>query len=238
MTITLDTQVADIAVGDPGTIRVFQRHQIDFCCGGRIPLEEACTSRGLDASSVLAELRAVGAPQSDGPNWSMVPLTALIAHIQTRYHEHLRVELPRLHGMVLKVVSRHGARLPETLLPLRDTFEALQTDLLNHMHKEDAILFPAITYAEEAIGEGGVPVPIPWIEQPIDVMEREHDEAGQALETMRRLTDDYTPPDDACPTFRGLYHGLAELESDMHVHVHLENHVLFPRAIEMARRAR
>ena len=237
MLITPDTTVAEIATAVPATIAVFQRHQIDFCCGGRVPLAEACAARGLDPDVVLGDLRTSTTPAAAEPNWSDVSLTALVRHIQQRFHEPLRVELPRLEAMLAKVVSRHGTHLPEVLLPLQHTFADLETELLAHMQKEDRVLFPMI----EAL-EAGRPLPGPDAPDamlpPIAVMEAEHDAAGTALHRMRTLTGGYAPPEWACPTFRGLYYGLSQLEADMHVHVHLENNILFPRAAWLAMRGR
>jgi regulator of cell morphogenesis and NO signaling len=168
-------------------------------------------------------------------DWTKASLTSLVAHIQARFHRPLQEEIPRLRAMVDKVVSRHGARLPR-LARLQQTFAGLQHELLDHMNKEDAVLFPAIA----ALERGEAPnrsAGWTWIDQPIVVMEAEHASAGAALERIAQLTDGHVPPADACPTFRGLYHGLAELERDMHVHVHLENHILFPRAAALARSA-
>jgi len=233
MTLTPDLTVAEIATTAPATIPVFQHHHIDFCCGGREPLAHVCHARGLDVNAVLTELRAALTPAAAPTNWSEASLTALITHIQARYHETLRAELRRLGAMLAKVVSRHGAHLPETLLPLQQTFETLRDELLEHMAKEDRVLFPAIV----AIEAGG-PLPVrnvgAWIAQPIEVMEAEHAAAGAALGRVRDLTNGFAPPDWACPTFRGLYYGLAQLETDMHLHVFLENHVLFPRAARLA----
>lgn len=226
MHITRDSLVADVATGMPATIRVFQQHDIDFCCGGKRPIAEACADRGIDADRLVGELRASGALTDAGRDWRHAPMTDLIAYIQARFHGPLRDELPRLGHMLAKVVSRHGERLPETLLPLQETFQALHVELLHHMQKEDEILFPAI--AELQAGRGGPNAG--WIRQPIEVMEDDHERAGAALARMRALTGGYTPPADACPTFRGLYYGLAELEREMHLHVHLENNILFPRA--------
>ena len=234
MTLTPDLTVAEIATSAPATIPVFQHHHIDFCCGGKEPLARVCQARGLDVNAMMAELRAALAPAVEQTNWAEVSLTLLITHIQTRYHEPLRAELPRLGAMLAKVVSRHADHLPETLLPLQQTFETLQNELLDHMAKEDRVLFPAIV----AIEAGG-PLPVrnvgAWIAQPIEVMEAEHAAAGAALGRIRDLTNGFAPPAWACPTFRGLYYGLAQLESDMHVHVFLENHVLFPRAAQLAK---
>lgn len=234
MLITPDSTVADIATAAPATIPVFQQHQIDFCCGGRIPLAQACADKGIDTDAVLAELEAVSRPSTDEPAWAEAPLRDLIAHIQQRYHAHLREELPRLGAMLDRVVSRHGEHLPETLLPLQRTFEELSEELLTHMMKEDRVLFPSIVALEDghARADGDA---ARWLEAPIAAMETEHELAGAALAAMRARTSGYAPPDWACPTFRGLYFGLAQLETDMHVHVHLENHILFPRAAQMAR---
>lgn len=235
MSITPETTVAEIASAAPATIRVFQHHGIDFCCGGRIPLAQACAQRGLETDLVLTQLQAATRLPSADRTWADASLTELIHHIQTRFHEPLRTELPRLEAMVAKVVSRHGDTLPDLLLPLQATLAKLRAELLEHMRKEDAVLFPVIVALE-----AGRPLPVAdagtWLPSPIEEMETEHESAGRALATLRTLTGDYTPPEWACPTFRGLYFGLAQFETDMHLHVHLENHVLFPRAIQLAQR--
>lgn len=233
--LTPESTVAEIATATPATIAVFQQLHIDFCCGGKIPLAQACRTRGLDVEDVLAELRAAAAPPDAEPNWAEASATALIKHIQQRYHERLRVELPRLSAMLQKVVSRHGDHLPEKLRPLQQTFEALGTELLAHMDKEDHVLFPCIVGLESGKPSPGTDA-ADWIAAPIAVMEAEHDSAGAALKLIRELTDGFAPPEWACPTFRGLYYGLAQLEADMHVHVHLENNVLFPRAVALRSR--
>ena len=225
--------VGDLVAERPLRARVFESVGIDFCCGGKVPLAALCQARGLNLDRVLAELRAAVTPAAEQTNWAEASLTALVGHIQARYHEPLRVELPRISAMLAKVVSRHGDHLPGTLLPLQQTYETLQEELLDHMTKEDRILFPAIVALEN-----GDPLPMPdasaWISQPIGVMEAEHAAAGAALARIREVTDGFVPPDWACPTFRGLYHALAQLETDMHVHVFLENHVLFPRSAQLA----
>lgn len=235
MMLTPDLTIAEIATTAPATIPVFQHHQIDFCCGGTVPLAKACEARGLDLDAVLTELREAVTPAAEQTKWAEASLTAVVGHIQTRYHQPLRAELPRIAAMLTKVVSRHGDHLPGTLLPLQQTFETLQEELLDHMTQEDRVLFPAIVALEN-----GDPLPLPnvgaWISQPIGVMEAEHAAAGAALARIREMTDGFAPPDWACPTFRGLYYALAQLETDMHVHVFLENHVLFPRAAQLATR--
>ena len=233
MNITHDARVADLATDLPATIKVFQQHGIDFCCGGKLPLADACAGRGLNVDAIITELEAATASGEPQRNWEQAPMADLVAHVQARFHTPLRAELPRLTDLLAKVVSRHGEHYPETLLPLQRTFDEFQRELLDHMQKEDMVLFPAIV----ALDRGGTDetgAGWTWIAQPIDVMEAEHEAAGRALAEMRRLTEGYAPPAGACPTFRGLYYGLSELERDMHLHVHLENNVLFPRAAGLA----
>jgi regulator of cell morphogenesis and NO signaling len=237
MLITPDTTVADIATAAPATIRVFQQHHIDFCCGGKVSLSKACAAKGLSTDVVLSALRTATSPTVTERNWAEAPLTDLVRHIQTRYHAHLREELPRLDAMLAKVVSRHGDSLPELLLPLQQTFRSLQQELLAHMLKEDRVLFPFIE-GLDANGPRPLNEAASGLVAPITVMEAEHASAGAALEQMRQLTAGYAPPEWACPTFRGLYFGLSQLEADMHLHVHLENNILFPRAVWLASRGR
>ena len=144
MMITPDCTIAAIATDAPATIRIFQEHEIDFCCGGKVALKEVCATRGLDLDALLVDLRAAASPAPAEPTWDGASLTALVQHIQARYHEPLRKELPRLDAMLNKVVSRHGTHLPEVLVPLQQTFKQLQQDLLAHMAKEDRVLFPFI----------------------------------------------------------------------------------------------
>jgi regulator of cell morphogenesis and NO signaling len=152
MTITSSTLVADIVSANPATIKVFQRHRIDFCCGGKVPLGDVCDRRGLDTQALVAELDAALLRAEEATDWTQARLSDLVAHIQRRFHRPLTAELPRLRAMVDKVVSRHGDHLPETLLPLQATFAALQEELTEHMAKEDAVLFPAIIALETGDG--------------------------------------------------------------------------------------
>jgi regulator of cell morphogenesis and NO signaling len=237
MTIRPEATVSEIATALPATIRIFQQRHIDYCCGGKIPLAQACIAAGVDVDTILTDLRAAIATASPEPAWAEASLTALVSYIQSRFHEPLRAELPRLDGMLEKVVERHGAHLPETLIPLQQTFRRLQTELLAHMANEDRVLFPAIVKLEA--GDAlSIPDAADRIEAPIAAMEAEHEEAGAALALIRQTTDGFAPPAWACPTFRGLYYGLAQLETDMHLHVHLENNVLFPRAARLTERRR
>lgn len=229
MTILLETTVAEIAAAFPPTIRVFQRHGLDFCCGGKRPLAEACREHGLDAETVRGELQqTVDAAPAPVHDWTREPLDALIEHIVSYYHARLRSELDRLLPMADKVERVHGERHPE-VRGVNATLRAMAADLEPHMMKEEVVLFP---YVLRLVREGGAGMPFAT-QGPIPVMEAEHEAVGRLLETLRSTTGGYTAPADACLTFRGLYAGLAELEAELHEHIHLENNVLFPRVVEM-----
>ena len=225
MTITETTTVAEIASALPSSVRVFQRHGIDFCCGGRIPLAVACEEQGLPFAQIARAIEeSVAAPAAAERDWNREPLQALIDHIVGTYHDSLREELPRLESMAVRISRVHGAKAQQ-LARLEAIVTELSADLRVHMRKEEAVLFPAI----RAI-ESGRAAAIP-LSAPITTMEHEHDRVGVLLFELRALTGGYAVPDWACDTFRALYRGLRELESAMHVHVHLENNVLFPRAL-------
>lgn len=235
MEITTSTTVGEVAAAYPASIKVFQRYGIDFCCGGKVALGAACAEKRLEPSAVQAEIEAAvsyePAPLGD---WRDGSLTGLCAHIVSRYHFALRAELPRLRAMVEKVYKVHGENHPE-VVGITEAFRAVHEELGPHMLKEERILFPYIQEMEglRAAGETAPPPPFGSVENPIAMMLNEHEGVGEALATMRRLSDGYTPPPDACNTFRGLYHGLAELERELHEHIHLENNVLFPRAVAL-----
>ena len=231
MVITEHTTVGDIAAAIPSSVRVFQRHGIDFCCGGRTPLSVACRERGVSFDEVARAVEAAAAPaEPEDRDWAREPLRELIDHIVGTYHTPLRSELPRLEVMAAKVASVHGAKAPH-LSRIKALVSELSDDLSLHMQKEERVLFPAIRAIED---DRQLVIPIGM---PIGVMEQEHDRAGELLSELRAVTGGYVAPAWACGTFQALYQGLAELESDMHVHVHLENNVLFPRALDAARGA-
>lgn len=228
MTITESTTVAEIAAALPGSVRLFQRNGIDFCCGGRTPLAVACEQQGLSFTDVARDIEAIAAaPAPERRDWAREPLPALIDHILDTYHAPLGEELPHLESMASRVARVHGSRA-SFLHAVEQTVLELSSELRSHMRKEELVLFPAIRAI--VAGQAGMRVAAP-----IQVMQDEHDEAGALLAELRRLTGGYEAPEWACGTFRALYGGLAELESEMHMHVHLENNILFPRTLEQAR---
>jgi regulator of cell morphogenesis and NO signaling len=213
--------IGEIAAESPSSVRVFEKHGIDYCCGGKIALADACEARGIPAAELELELaQAAAAETAEERDWTTAPLDLLIDHILSTHHLYLKRELPRLRFLLGKVLAAHGANHGDSLIPLGRTFDAMREELESHMAKEEMILFPAIRN-----GFGGVG-------RPIRVMELEHDSAGRALAAMREATGDYTLPGNACNTYRALFQGLQELEADLHRHIHLENNVLFPRALK------
>jgi regulator of cell morphogenesis and NO signaling len=220
MSLTIETPVGEIASNFPLSTRVFARHNIDFCCGGGAPLQKACEKRGLNANDILDEINKELVEINTSTNWNEAPLTDLIEHIVSTYHTALKEELPRLEAMAIRVNHVHGDKDPARLQAIETIFIALKTELLEHMMKEEQILFPMIANGQGAMASG-----------PVSVMEHEHDSAGDALRKLRELTNDFTPPEIACNTWRALWHGLAALEQDTHQHIHLENNILFPRAL-------
>lgn len=229
--------VAEIATSHPEAVRVFQKLGIDFCCGGRMPLAQACEKKGLSVDETLAALEAEAARQGEIPELPTDGrLEDLVNRILETHHVFTRQEMERLRPLMAKVASVHGDRHQE-LARARALFEALCADLESHLMKEEQILFPHVVAAERAReGSGDAPGScFGTVHSPITVMEMEHERAGAILAELRALTNGYVAPDDACNSYRALYHGLAELEADLHRHIHLENNVLFPRAIEMER---
>jgi regulator of cell morphogenesis and NO signaling len=226
--VSLEKTVGEWVRERPSRSRVFERFGIDYCCGGKKPLGAACHEKGVSEDTVLAALDASDAAvQTDEIDWSQRTMTELCDHIVSRHHDRLRQELPRIEFMARKVAAAHGERHPE-LREVANVFDDLQSELLMHMRKEEEVLFPLIRQMEETdrvpsfhCGSLGMP---------ISVMEHEHDNAGRALEDLRRLTGGHASPADACNTFRALLNALEDLEADMHQHVHKENNILFPAA--------
>ena len=232
---TTQTTVRDIALEQPSSIRVFERFGIDYCCGGRKPLAEACEERSIQPEAVLAALEeaaAIGREQTR--DWSKASLESICNHIVETHHAYVRAELPRLEAFAQKVNSRHGDKQPE-LGKIQQLVGSVGEELLQHMDKEEMVLFPYVTNLERNLTSCG-PRPIGCfgaVRNPIRVMMSEHDAAGDALAKMRALSGGFTAPEWACPTYRGFYQALSEFEKDLHQHVHLENNILFPRAIEL-----
>lgn len=229
-------KVGELARDYPASIRVFQRHGIDFCCGGKRTVAEAAQRAGADAGGLLADLRQTFTEASGAVGaWDVPDSPADLAKlIVGRYHVALRSELPRLVAMANRVEQVHGAEMPQVLPALAAHVRALAAELDAHMLEEEDVLFPAIERMERA-ARRGEPIAPRDLAGVVEAREEEHTAAGERLAALRALSNAFTPPDWACNTFRGLYYGLAELERELHEHIHLENNVLFPRAMTLAR---
>lgn len=221
--LTVDSIVGDIVADRCSLSRVFEKYKIDYCCGGKLSLKEACLKEGVEAAQVLNELKTAMCINTDEKSWNDESLSALIDHIQTTHHNNLWTELPMLAVIVEKVARVHGARHPE-VIEIRDIYVKLQPELEEHLRKEENIVFPFIKKLEAA------EVSSDQMENPLHELEEEHDAAGEAFHKLREITHDFQPPEDACNTYRAMLSRLNELESDMHRHVHKENSILFPRA--------
>lgn len=220
--------VGELVAERPGRSRVFQSFQIDFCCQGGKTLREACASKQAALEAVIAELESESlAPLPPESNPAALPADELCEYIVETHHGFLRRELPRLHAMSQRVAHVHGGHTP-TLLQVFEVFDGLAAELSDHMRKEEQVLFPAV---KSMVSGGGVLMPL---DAPVACMIHEHEEVGAGLGHLRELTNGFTPPADACNTYRALFAGLADLEEDLHRHIHLENSVLFPTAIAMA----
>ena len=238
MTETMEKTVREIAVECPASVRVFETLGIDYCCGGRKSLREACARADVPLERAV-ELLSQAAETKVGPEdavWSAASLQALIAHIVQKHHAYVRQEIPRLEMMLAKVEDKHSAAHPE-LTEIRSLFMTVGQELSTHLMKEEQVLFPHIErMAAAALQQEPLPAAFfGTVERPIANMVADHDDAGSLLARMRELSHGYTTPEDACPTFRAVYYGLTEFERDLHQHIHLENNILFPRAIEMER---
>ena len=206
--------IGQIAVNLPGSTAVFRRLKLDFCCGGQVALQQACASKGLPLDAVLAELAELERPNELPPTESP---EVLVNHILARYHAVHREQLPELIRMARRVEAVHRES-PDVPVGLAEHLETMEGELLDHMDKEEQVLFPLFKSGARPQAVG-----------PIHVMRDEHTGHGAQLERLMALTDDATPPPGACNTWRALYAGIAQLSDDLINHIHLENNVLFPQ---------
>jgi regulator of cell morphogenesis and NO signaling len=236
MSVTPETSVRDIVAEDFRAAAVFERFGIDFCCGGRRPLREACREARVSPLAVLMELtEACGRNDPDARRFADWPPDALIVYIVGHHHAYVRRALPAILAHARKVAGSHGASRPE-LSQIAAIFEEVAEEMTAHMAKEEGVLFPYINKLAMA-ARVGEPVPsaaFGSVEKPISMMEHEHEDAGRALARIRELSKDYSVPDGACTTYMTCFRELEEFERDLHLHVHLENNLLFPKARALA----
>ncbi|MEO8041668.1 MAG: iron-sulfur cluster repair di-iron protein [Acidobacteriota bacterium] len=232
--------VREIALEMPVTTRVFEEFKIDYCCHGDTPFDEACMNVGASPDVVIQKIDSLvdASYGGDVKSFAEVPLGELIDHVLDKHHIYTKDEMGHLIPLMAKVASRHGDHY-QYLLELKELFEAVCEDLQPHMLKEEMVLFPYIRELEyKYLNKMSAAFPaFGTVRHPISMMTVEHEEVGELLSKMRVVTNDYALPDGACPSFTALYHRLGEFERDIHQHIHLENNILFPRAVELEQKA-
>jgi regulator of cell morphogenesis and NO signaling len=239
MPVDTSKTLRELAVELPYAPRVFENLGIDYCCGGKRPLQEACAQSRVALETVVEHLEMAEAAvrdnhQAAAKNWAKGSIGELIDQIVQRHHAYVRQESPRLQQLFAKVAPKHGERHPE-LIRVSGLFDSLVAELAVHMMKEEQILFPYILRMEEShiSGEPAPPSCFGTVRNPIAMMLSEHDSAGELLKQIRKETGDLKAPEDACVSYQALYRDLLAFEADLHQHIHLENNILFPRALKM-----
>lgn len=230
-TLSATSTLAEIVAAKPGAERVLEPLRLDYCCGGSTPLADACAEVGIDPDTVLAAVVAEPEDQSEVA-WRTMEPGALVDHIEWTHHQYLHAELPRLSALAAKVAEVHGRRHLE-LAGVVDAYEAVRADLEPHLAKEEQVLFPMIR--ELAQASVAPTFHCGTLARPVAVMLAEHDVAADLLATLSERTGGHQPPPDGCASYRALYAGFAQLEADTHLHIHKENHWLFPAVLELER---
>jgi regulator of cell morphogenesis and NO signaling len=235
----LESTVAELVLEKPSRSRIFTNAGIDYCCGGKRTLKNACQSAQIDSKDLLTAIATADQEPDTGDEnqWQALGLTLLADHIVATHHAFLREELPRIHELVERVVAAHGENRPN-LHEVRQLYQLLVQDLMPHMMKEEQVLFPIIRQLDSIQSADGPPPQFHCgsVNNPIRAMEHEHQTVGDCLRNLRALTDDFTPPTDACPTYHAMLDALQNLEKDLHTHIHKENNILFPKAAELEAR--
>jgi len=224
------SRLGQIATAFPPSMRVFEAHGLDFCCGGQRELGEACAAAGFSPAKVLEEIKQLRLSSLETPkDWSEGSLTDLIEYLLATHHVFTRTELARLTPLMDKVARVHGENHPE-LNAIRLFFIELSNDLGPHLMKEEQVLFPYILDLDAGKVSASC---FGTVANPIRAMLGEHDQVGELLHRIRDLSMDYALPEGACGSYQSLFMGLADLEADLHQHIHLENNVLFPKAVAL-----
>jgi regulator of cell morphogenesis and NO signaling len=232
MSVTTAKTVRELALEFPQATRVFEKLGIDYCCGGGQSLEEACAAHKLGVGDVMAALESQAENPAPAADFQKGSMAELIGHIVAKHHAYVKAETPRLEQLLAKVCAVHGQNHLE-LNAIRETFAGLGQELSMHLMKEENILFPYIIEMERSAAshQPGRRPAFGTVKNPVQMMMMEHDSAGGALRSIREASNGFTAPEDACISYRTLYSALREFEADLHQHIHLENNILFPRAI-------
>ena len=224
--------VAEAVTENIKTAHVFKKYGIDFCCGGGITIEKACKKNKVDYKTLKKELLFTEETQNRSHDYDNWELNFLIDHIINIHHAYVEESIPILFQYANKVAKVHGHHYKE-VVQINDLFTEVAQELSAHMKKEELILFPYMKQLIKADNEGKLLSPPPFgsVNNPIQMMEHEHENVGDIFKTISELTNNYTPPEGACNTFKALYAKLEEFEQDLHLHIHLENNILHPKAI-------
>ena len=229
---TATRAVGEIALEQPMSIPVFEHYGIEYCCGGRMPLAEACELKDVAVEKVIAAIEAASRkPVAKARDWGKETLADLTDHIVAKHHTYCKSELVLLSGLAIKVTKRHGGRDPELSI-IQAKFAQLTEKLTEHLANEEVFVFPMIVKLER----DKTAEPCEYhavVNEPLALLMQDHDDAGTLMAEIRSLSRNFIPPGYACATFRAFYEGLKEFEQDLHQHVHLENNILFPRAMKL-----
>jgi regulator of cell morphogenesis and NO signaling len=235
MNFSIETRVNEIALSNPGARRVLEDAGVDYCCGGGKSLQDACLHAGLTADEILKRLRQNSELAGPGDTeWISAPLMELTRHIRERHHQYVRDSIPRVRALLAKIREKHGGKHRE-IEEIEKLFGDVAREMTAHMQKEEQMLFPYIDALERsASGNSSVEPPFfQTVRNPIHAMMKEHDSAGDIVKRIRKASNDYEAPADACTSYQATYQELRQFEEDLHLHVHLENNILFPRAVEL-----
>lgn len=232
MNNTIEKTIGELVAEDYRTAQVFKNHKIDFCCKGNRTLSEVVTTKGITLENLLEDLQAVqNSEKTDQPDFKTWPLDLLIDYIEKKHHRYVEQQIPVLKQYLTKLCKVHGAQHPE-LHQISEHFHASAGELAMHMKKEELVLFPWIRkmlHGPSDLKSDGK-TPSETVRTPIKVMMQEHDNEGERFRKIAELSQDYTPPSDACNTYRVTFSLLKEFEDDLHRHIHLENNILFPKS--------
>ncbi len=232
MVVSSNKTVADYVTENIKTAHIFKKYGIDFCCGGGISVEKACAKNNVDLAILEKELAKVDVIKDVIEDYDKWELDFLMIYIENIHHTYVRESLPIISQYANKVAKVHGHHYIE-VVEINQLFHEVANELLSHMQKEEQVLFPFIKQLVQAEKEGRKNTTLPFgtVNNPIQMMEHEHESAGNIFKEISRLSNNYTPPEGACNTFRALYAKLEEFEQDLHKHIHLENNILHPKAI-------
>jgi regulator of cell morphogenesis and NO signaling len=224
--------LATLVTGNHQVVPVFEKYNLDFCCNGKRTLAQACEEKGIRIESITEEIKMLSGKPGKQMPFTEMSVDQLINYILIHHHFYVRQSMPNILAHLNKVATKHGDKFP-FMLKVHDLFTIVMREMTLHMEKEESILFPRIKEAENLSRDGkSSEILAGYIRMPINAMETDHEEAGDIMNQIRTLTNHYTPPENACTTFKVTLAELKEFEEDLHRHVHLENNILFPKAVQ------